>query len=77
MNKSAEVTRIYLPPDVNSLLCVADHCLRSEDYINVIVSDKQNHLQYLDMDDGDRPLHQGARASGRRRAPTRAASRTW
>jgi len=50
VNKSAEVTRIYLPPDVNSLLSVADHCLRSEGYINVIVSDKQNHLQYLDMD---------------------------
>jgi xylulose-5-phosphate/fructose-6-phosphate phosphoketolase len=50
VNKSADVTRIYLPPDVNSLLSVADHCLRSEGYINVIVSDKQNHLQYLDMD---------------------------
>lgn len=50
VNKRAEVTRIYLPPDVNSLLSVADHCLRSENYINVIVSDKQNHLQYLDMD---------------------------
>ena len=51
VNKSAAVTRIYLPPDVNSLLSVADHCLRSEGYINVIVSDKQNHLQYLSMDD--------------------------
>src|SRR5262249_14435516 len=50
VNKSAEVTRIYLPPDVNSLLSVANHCLRSENYINVIVSDKQAHLQYLDMD---------------------------
>jgi xylulose-5-phosphate/fructose-6-phosphate phosphoketolase len=50
VNKRAEVTRIYLPPDVNSLLSVADHCLRSENYINVIVSDKQTHLQYLDMD---------------------------
>ena len=50
VNKSAEVTRIYLPPDVNSLLSVADHCLRSENYINVIVSDKQMHLQYMDMD---------------------------
>ncbi|MFN0166650.1 MAG: phosphoketolase [Bryobacteraceae bacterium] len=50
VNKSAEVTRIYLPPDVNSLLSVTDHCLRSENYINVIVSDKQMHLQYLDMD---------------------------
>jgi xylulose-5-phosphate/fructose-6-phosphate phosphoketolase len=51
VNKSAAVTRIYLPPDVNSLLSVADHCLRSEGYVNVIVSDKQNHLQYLGMDD--------------------------
>jgi xylulose-5-phosphate/fructose-6-phosphate phosphoketolase len=50
VNKRAEVTRIYLPPDVNSLLSVADHCLRSENYINVIVCDKQFHLQYLDMD---------------------------
>jgi xylulose-5-phosphate/fructose-6-phosphate phosphoketolase len=50
VNKSAAVTRIYLPPDVNSLLSVADHCLRSENYINVIVCDKQLHLQYMDMD---------------------------
>jgi len=50
VNKSAEVTRIYLPPDVNSLLSVANHCLRSENYINVIVSDKQMHLQYMNMD---------------------------
>ncbi|MET0217029.1 MAG: phosphoketolase family protein, partial [Burkholderiales bacterium] len=50
LNKSASVTRIYLPPDANSLLSVADHCLRSENYVNVIVADKQSHLQYLDMD---------------------------
>jgi xylulose-5-phosphate/fructose-6-phosphate phosphoketolase len=50
VNKSAEVTRIYLPPDANCLLSVADHCLRSENYVNVIVADKQLHLQYLDMD---------------------------
>jgi len=50
VNKRAAVTRIYLPPDVNSLLSVANHCLRSENYINVIVSDKQMHLQYLDID---------------------------
>ncbi|HEY9139941.1 MAG TPA: phosphoketolase family protein [Bryobacteraceae bacterium] len=50
VNKSATVTRIYLPPDVNSLLSVAAHCLRSENYVNVIVSDKQMHLQYMDMD---------------------------
>ena len=51
VNKSPEVTRIYLPPDVNCLLSVADHCLRSTDYINVIVSDKQKHLQYLSMEE--------------------------
>ncbi|HET6410776.1 MAG TPA: phosphoketolase family protein [Anaeromyxobacter sp.] len=50
VNKSARVTRIYLPPDANCLLSVADHCLRSENYVNVIVSDKQAHLQYLDME---------------------------
>ena len=50
LNKSASVTRIYLPPDANCLLSVADHCLRSENYINVIVSDKQKHLQFLDID---------------------------
>ncbi|MGA9190676.1 MAG: phosphoketolase family protein [Anaerolineales bacterium] len=49
-NKSAKVTRIYLPPDANCLLSVADHCLRSQGYVNVIVSDKQRHLQYLSMD---------------------------
>jgi xylulose-5-phosphate/fructose-6-phosphate phosphoketolase len=50
LNKSAAVTRIYLPPDANCLLSVANHCLRSENYINVIVSDKQLHLQYLDIE---------------------------
>ena len=51
VNKSARVTRIYLPPDINCLLSVAHHCLKSENYVNVIVSDKQNHLQYLSMDE--------------------------
>ena len=50
VNKNPQVTRIYLPPDVNTLLSVADHCLRSHNDINVIVADKQQHLQYLDMD---------------------------
>lgn len=49
-NKSARVTRIYLPPDANCLLSVADHCLRSMNYVNVIVADKQMHPQYLTMD---------------------------
>lgn len=51
MNKSPDVVRIYMPPDVNTLLSVADHCLRSKNYINVIVCDKQLHLQYHSMDD--------------------------
>ncbi len=51
VNKSPSVTRIYLPPDANCLLSVANHCLKSTDYINVIVADKQKHLQYLNMDD--------------------------
>jgi xylulose-5-phosphate/fructose-6-phosphate phosphoketolase len=50
-NKSPDVTRIYLPPDANCLLSVADHCLRSVDYYNVIVADKQSHLVYLNMDE--------------------------
>jgi xylulose-5-phosphate/fructose-6-phosphate phosphoketolase len=50
-NKSASITRIYLPPDANCLLSVADHCLRSTDYTNVIVADKQPHLAYLSMEE--------------------------
>ncbi len=50
-NKSPEVARIYLPPDANCLISVVDHCLKSTDYINVIVSDKQKHLQYLTMNE--------------------------
>ncbi|HEY6796851.1 MAG TPA: phosphoketolase family protein [Kineosporiaceae bacterium] len=51
VNKKAEVIRVYLPPDANTLLSVADHCLRSRDYVNVIVAGKQPALQYLSMDD--------------------------
>src|ERR671913_2156948 len=50
LTKRGTVTRIYLPPDANSLLSVADHCLRSRDYVNLIVIDKQPQLQWLDMD---------------------------
>jgi xylulose-5-phosphate/fructose-6-phosphate phosphoketolase len=50
LNKSPDVCRIYMPPDANTLLCVADHCLKSTGYVNVIVSDKQKHLQYMTMD---------------------------
>jgi xylulose-5-phosphate/fructose-6-phosphate phosphoketolase len=49
-NKSPEVTRIYLPPDANCLLSVTDHCLCSTNYVNVIVADKAEHLQYLTME---------------------------
>ncbi len=59
VNKSPRVTRIYLPPDSNCLLSVADHCLRSTNDINVIVSDKQKHLQYLDMDAAIRHCSKG------------------
>jgi xylulose-5-phosphate/fructose-6-phosphate phosphoketolase len=59
-NKSANVTRIYLPPDANCLLSVADHCLRSCNYVNVIVADKQLHLSYLDMDAAVRHCTKGA-----------------
>ena len=50
-NKSADVVRVYFPPDVNTLLSVGNHCLNSKDYVNVIVADKQKHLQYLTMDE--------------------------
>ena len=50
VNKKADVVRVYLPPDANTLLSVADHCLRSRNYVNVIVAGKQPALQYLDMD---------------------------
>jgi xylulose-5-phosphate/fructose-6-phosphate phosphoketolase len=50
LNKSPNVCRVYLPPDANCLLSVADHCLKSTNYINVIVSDKQKHLQYMTME---------------------------
>ena len=51
VNKKAEIIRVYLPPDANTLLSVADHCLRSRDYVNVIVAGKQPALDYLAMDD--------------------------
>ena len=59
-NKSPSVTRIYLPPDANCLLSVADHCLRSTNYVNVIVADKQPHLLYVDMDAAVKHCTKGA-----------------
>ena len=56
LSKRGTVARIYLPPDANCLLSVADHCLRSRNYVNLIVIDKQPQLQWLDMDDGHRAL---------------------
>ncbi|HET9614429.1 MAG TPA: phosphoketolase family protein [Candidatus Limnocylindrales bacterium] len=51
VNKKAEIIRVYLPPDANTLLSVADHCLRSRHYVNVVVAGKQPALTYLSMDD--------------------------
>jgi xylulose-5-phosphate/fructose-6-phosphate phosphoketolase len=51
MNKKADVIRVYLPPDANTLLSVMDHCLRSRDYVNVVVAGKQPALQYLNVED--------------------------
>jgi xylulose-5-phosphate/fructose-6-phosphate phosphoketolase len=51
VNKKAEIIRVYLPPDANTLLSVADHCLRSRDYVNVIVAGKQPALNYLSIED--------------------------
>ena len=51
VNKKAEIIRVYLPPDANTLLSVADHCLRSRNYVNVVVAGKQPALDYLPMDD--------------------------
>ena len=51
VNKKAEIVRVYLPPDANCLLSIADHCLRSRDYVNVIVAGKQPSLDYLTMEE--------------------------
>jgi xylulose-5-phosphate/fructose-6-phosphate phosphoketolase len=60
VNKKAEIVRVYLPPDANTLLSVADHCLRSRHYVNVIVAGKQPALQYLPMDDAIAHCARGA-----------------
>jgi xylulose-5-phosphate/fructose-6-phosphate phosphoketolase len=59
VNKKADVVRVYLPPDANSLLSVADHCLRSRHYVNVIVAGKQPDLQWLDIESAIRHCTQG------------------
>lgn len=58
-NKKASVVRVYLPPDANTLLCVADHCLRSRNFINVIVAGKQPSPQYLDIESAVKHCRQG------------------
>jgi xylulose-5-phosphate/fructose-6-phosphate phosphoketolase len=60
LSKKGTVARIYLPPDANSLLAIADHCLRSRDYVNLIVIDKQPQLQWLDMDAARQHAARGA-----------------
>jgi xylulose-5-phosphate/fructose-6-phosphate phosphoketolase len=60
VNKKAEIIRVYLPPDANTLLSVADHCLGSRNYVNVIVAGKQPALQYLSMDDAIAHCTRGA-----------------
>jgi len=60
MNKKADVVRVYLPPDANTLLSVADHCLRSRNYVNVIVAGKQPEHQWLDMESAVRHCAAGA-----------------
>ena len=69
--------RVYLPPDANTLLSVADHCLRSRDLVNVIVAGKQPAPQWLDMDAAIRHTAPRASASGTGRATTRTTSPTW
>ncbi|NEQ31912.1 MAG: phosphoketolase family protein [Leptolyngbya sp. SIO4C5] len=59
VNKKADVIRVYLPPDANTLLSVADHCLKSRNYVNVIVAGKQPELQYLTMDQAIKHCTQG------------------
>jgi xylulose-5-phosphate/fructose-6-phosphate phosphoketolase len=60
LSKRGTVARIYLPPDANCLLSVADHCLRSRDYVNLIVIDKQPQLQWLDLDAASEHCERGA-----------------
>ena len=59
VNKKADVVRVYLPPDANTLLSVTDHCLRSRNYVNVIVAGKQPELQWLNMEEASRHCEVG------------------
>src|SRR5688500_4216533 len=59
VNKTPEVIRIYLPPDANTLLCVTDHCLKSRNFVNVVVAGKQPQPQWLSMDEAIKPCGAG------------------
>ena len=75
--RARNVVRIYLLLDANCLLSVADHCLRSRDYVNVIVADKQDHLQYLTMEAGCTSIAPRGSASGIGPRPMMGMSRMW
>jgi xylulose-5-phosphate/fructose-6-phosphate phosphoketolase len=60
VNKKASIIRVYLPPDANTLLHVVDHCLRSRNYVNVVVAGKQEQAQWLDMESAARHVAAGA-----------------
>ena len=77
VNKKADIVRVYLPPDANTLLCVTDQCLKSRDLVNVIVAGKQPQPQWLDMESRDPPLCRGHRHLGMGEQRCRTANRTW
>ena len=60
-NKKADVVRLYLPPDANCLLSCFDHCIKSRNYVNVMVASKHPRPQWLTMDAGRQALHPGHR----------------
>ncbi len=72
-----DVVRVWLPPDSNTLLSIADHCLRSTDHVNLVVVDKQPHLQYLTLAEAHATARPGRRCgSGREQSLLRAPNRT-
>ena len=77
VNKKADIVRVYLPPDANTLLWVTDHCLRSWDRINVIVAGKQPEPQWLDMEAAIKHCTAGHRHLGMGQQRSRARSPTW
>jgi xylulose-5-phosphate/fructose-6-phosphate phosphoketolase len=75
INKKADIVRVYLPPDANCLLSVADHCLRSRHYVNVVVAGKRNMPQWLNMDAMPSYTARKGSASGSGPATTRGRAR--